>query len=134
MCVCVSVCMYVCMYQIYKNDSNKNISSFYNTLTAKLDENTLAKKKDIAMYFKLESSADKIIFHFHSFNKVTDSVTTQYAITMFYSFYLNAHSQAWDNFWQLKTLQKMIKNAFFSPQKLFSFSVYLSFYLDLLVM
>ena len=46
------------------------------------------------MYFRLESSVDKIIFHFHKFNKINDSVTTQYAITMFYSFYLNAHSQA----------------------------------------
>ena len=41
---------------------------------------------------------------------------------------LKAHSQVWDNFWQLKALKVLI-----SHQKLFSFSRYLSLSLDNLV-
>ena len=46
---------------------------------------------------------------------------------------LKVHSQVWDNFWQLKALQKQWKMLFISPQKLFSFSKYFSFCLDLFV-
>ena len=38
-----------------------------------------------------------------------------------YRIYLKAHSQIWDNFWQLKALQKWWKMLFISRQKLFSF-------------
>ena len=43
---------------------------------------------------------------------------------------LKALSQVWYNFWQLKALLKWWKMLFISPQKLFSFSRYLSFCLD----
>ena len=43
-------------------------------------------------------------------------------------------SQIWDKFWQLKDLWKWWKILFVSPQKLFSFSRYLSFSPDFLVM
>ena len=46
---------------------------------------------------------------------------------------LNAHSQVWDNFWQLKAQLKWWK-MLISPWKLFSFSRYSSFCLDILVM
>ena len=35
---------------------------------------------------------------------------------------LKAHSQVWDNFWQLKAFLKWWKMLFISPKKLFSFS------------
>ena len=47
---------------------------------------------------------------------------------------LKVHSQLWDNFWQLKALQKWWKMLFISPYKFFSFSRYLSFFLDFLIM
>ena len=46
---------------------------------------------------------------------------------------LNAHSQIWDSFWQLTFLWKWWKMLFISRQKWFSFSRYLSFCLDFLV-
>ena len=54
----------------------------------------------------------------------------------FLDFALKAHSQVWENFWQLKALKKALRRKilYISPQKLFSFSRYLSFYLDFLVM
>ena len=48
--------------------------------------------------------------------------------------FLKAHSQIWGNFYQLKALLKWWKMPFISPQKLFSFSRYLNFCLDFLVM
>ena len=47
---------------------------------------------------------------------------------------LKALSQVCNNFWQLKALYKWSKILFISPQKLFSFSRYLNFCLDFLVM
>ena len=47
--------------------------------------------------------------------------------------YPETHSQDWDNFWRLKALWKRWKMLFISAQKLFSFSRYLSFCLDFLV-
>ena len=81
------------MYTKYKKKQTwKYFFHFcYNTLTLKLDGNTLAKKN--CHFFQLESFVDKTIFHFHSFNKVNDIVTTQYATTIFYQFYLNPLSQ-----------------------------------------
>ena len=46
---------------------------------------------------------------------------------------LNAHSQIWDSFWQLTFLWKWWKMLFILRQKWFSFSRYLSFCLDFLV-
>ena len=48
--------------------------------------------------------------------------------------YVKAHSQVWDNFWQLKALVERWKILFISPQKFFSFSRHLVFCLDFLVM
>ena len=45
-----------------------------------------------------------------------------------------AHSQVWDNFWQLKALWKWWKMIFISPLNVFSFSRNLSFCADFLVM
>ena len=45
---------------------------FYNSKTMKLDENALFKK-----VFPIINFVDKIIFNFHSFNKINDFVTTQ---------------------------------------------------------
>ena len=47
---------------------------------------------------------------------------------------LKVHSQVWDNFWQLKALLRWWKMFFISPQKLFSFSRYLRFWHDFLVL
>ena len=47
---------------------------------------------------------------------------------------LKAHSQVWDNFWQLEALSKWWKVLFISPKKLFSFSRYFNFCFDILVM
>ena len=44
-----------------------------------------------------------------------------------YLLYSKVHSQVWDNFWQLKALYKWRKMLFISPEKLLSFSRYLSF-------
>ena len=44
-----------------------------------------------------------------------------------YKTLLKAHPEVWDNFWQLKYLQKWWKIFIISPQKLFSFSTYLGF-------
>ena len=46
-----------------------------------------------------------------------------------YCWYLKAHSQVWDKFWQLKALEKWWKIFFIWPLKLFSFSKYLTFWL-----
>ena len=63
-------------------------------------------------------------------------VDVRYSVFLFSltNFQLKAHSHVWDNFWQLKALWKWWKMLFISPQKLFSFSRYLSFCLDFLVM
>ena len=47
-----------------------------------------------------------------------------------WSFVFKAHSQVWDDFWQLKALRKWWKMLFILPKKLFSLSRYLNFYLD----
>ena len=47
---------------------------------------------------------------------------------------LKAHSQVWNNFWQLTVLWKWWKMVFISTQKIFSFSRCLTFCLNLLVM
>ena len=76
------------MYIKYiKNNSYKNlffIFHFYNTLTVKLNGKPLAKK---TFFF-----SDKTIFNFHSFNKINDFGTTQYATTIFYLIYLKLYS------------------------------------------
>ena len=41
--------------------------------------------------------------------------------------WLKAHSQVWDNFWQLKALSKWWKILFISPQILFSLNFFLGF-------
>ena len=46
---------------------------------------------------------------------------------------LKAHSQVWQNFWQLKALKKWGKMVFISPQKFFLFSRYWRFCLDFLL-
>ena len=45
--------------------------------------------KNNASFFQVESFVDKTTFNFHSFNKINDFVTTQYATTILYPFYLN---------------------------------------------
>ena len=40
----------------------------------------------------VESFFDKTTFNFHSFNKINDIATSQYATTIFYSLYLNPSS------------------------------------------
>ena len=79
------------MYIKYiKNNSHKNLFFnflFYNTF-AKLDRNILTKKK-LQVFFELESLVDKATLNFQSFKKINDFVTTQYATTIFYPFYLN---------------------------------------------
>ena len=47
---------------------------------------------------------------------------------------LKAHSQVWDNFWQINALWKWWKMPLFLPLKLFSFSRYSSLSLDFLAM
>ena len=47
------------------------------------------RKGRVAIFFQLENFVDKTTFNFHSFNKVNDSVTTQYTTAIFYSIYLN---------------------------------------------
>ena len=47
---------------------------------------------------------------------------------------LKAHSQVWDNFWQINALWKWWKMLLFLPLKLFSFSRYSSLSLDFLAM
>ena len=39
---------------------------------------TLYPKRKVAIFFQLETFVDKTTFNFHLFNKVDDSVTTQY--------------------------------------------------------
>ena len=57
------------MYVKYvKYSTNKNlffIFFLYNTLTAKLDGNTLAQKKKAVIFFKLEIFIDNTTFNFH---------------------------------------------------------------------
>ena len=74
--------------QYIKSDSYKSlffIFVFYNSLIAKLDGNTLAKKN--AIFLRLTFFVDKTAFNFHSFNKINDFVTNQYADLMYYQFY-----------------------------------------------
>ena len=47
---------------------------------------------------------------------------------------LKAHSQFWGKFWQLKVLWKWWKMLFMSPERLFSFTRYLNFCLEFLIM
>ena len=59
----------------------------YNTLTGKLNGNTLDEK--IVIFFQWENFVYKTTFHFHSFDKTNDFITIQDATTIFYLFYLN---------------------------------------------
>ena len=69
--------------QIFKKNSYRNIFFIlllYYTLTEKLHENALSKKK-VALFFQLETFLDKTTFNFHLFNKVNNFVILmQYSI------------------------------------------------------
>ena len=64
----------------------------------------------------------------------TDKLRIWLEDLLFVYFWSKAHSQVWDSFRQLKTVLKWWKMIFISLQMLFSFSRYLSFCLDFLVM
>ena len=64
---------------------------FYYTLPATLDTNAMARKIS-CIFFPIRKFINKTSLNFHSFNKVNDFVTTQYATTIFCPFYLNPQS------------------------------------------
>ena len=46
----------------------------------------------MSLFYQLEVFVDKAILDFHSFNKINDSVATQYSNTIYYLFNLNDES------------------------------------------
>ena len=70
------------------------------------------------LYVKSKTKTN-IIFHQNNIALVYANIVK--CLWNIYRIYLKAHSQIWDNFWQLKALQKWWKMLFISRQKLFSF-------------
>ena len=79
-------CIKLAIYVYIKYIKNFRFQFFAISLTAKLDENVLAKKKIFFQNYKF--FIDKATFNFYSFNKINDFVTTQHATAISFPFYL----------------------------------------------